>query len=76
MGLSSRVSAATRLHDLLEGAAATLVVTRYDFQVPRDLALWGYDVVEARVSATAEPTKGSGGMSAPASDAGAAGAPA
>lgn len=76
MGVSSRVSVSTRLHDLLELAAATLVVTRYDFQVPRDLALWGYDVVEARPSATAQPSNGSAGVSTPASDAAAAGAPA
>ena len=48
MGVSSRGSAASRLHDLLELAAATLVMTRFDFQVSRDLGLWGYDVREAR----------------------------
>ena len=50
MGVSSRVSVATRLHDLLELAAATLVITRFDFQVTRELGLWGYEVVEARAS--------------------------
>jgi len=55
IGVGSRVRAAAQLHDLLEVAACHLVVSRFGFEVTRDLKLWGYEVVQATAATEANP---------------------